>query len=137
MLGLPRVPGAETTGYSCVPGAPNAEMTGTRWYWYSDDLCNIVQMLPAPGSKVKYFREKYISGTSCTRSTSGLFPWNIASTRSISRFSTADTFGHEAFRGSILWILPVFEEFQGSVLRILHVLVAFRPWVLRVLGVLY
>ena len=32
-------------------------MTGTRWYWYCDDLCNIAQMLPVLGSKVRYFRE--------------------------------------------------------------------------------
>ena len=36
---LPRVPGAETTEYSRVPRAPSAEMTGTRWYWYCDELC--------------------------------------------------------------------------------------------------
>ena len=28
--------------YSRVSGVPKAEMTGSRWYWYSDDLCKIL-----------------------------------------------------------------------------------------------
>ena len=64
---------------------------------------------------------------------------NTASTRSISRCSTADTSGHAVFRGSIPAVdTPCTSKcFRVlSVLRVLHLLAAFRPLVLRVIGVL-
>ena len=36
--GVPRVLKAEMTESSRVPGVLKAEITGTRRYWYSDDL---------------------------------------------------------------------------------------------------
>ena len=54
----PRVTGGQTTQYSRVPGAPKADMTDTRWHWYSCDVCYIGQMLPVPGSKVRNYRKK-------------------------------------------------------------------------------
>lgn len=69
----------------------------------------------------------------------GLFIADTARTRSVSTFSTADTSGLAAFRGSIPWILPVHEVCQGSVLLVLlvmQVMAILRPLVLLVLLVL-
>ena len=40
-LRVPRPPEDEMTQSSRVPRVLKAELTGTWWYWYSDDLCKI------------------------------------------------------------------------------------------------
>ena len=140
-VSVPILPPRDTTYKLC-----GHETTPERFH----TTLHIAQMLPAPGSKVNHFQEKYHSGTSyseyfglvyCCTSTpsiSGLFTpeycgysqylavhyYGYFRTRSISGFDTVDT----PCTSKHLRVM--------SVLRLLHVVDAFRPLVLRVLGVL-
>ena len=92
-------------------------------------MTNLAQMLPVPGSEVKYFGAKILQVLRVL-AVLGL----LCTARCIkSRFSTPDTAIFAVFRGSILLTTAVLEVFWGSILWILGILVVYEDYVLLIL----